>query len=142
MIYEWLIIYLELCFKLDIVLIFCDFVWTLVYIFVYIDFFYLDACLGKWMFIPKWCLKCYFEHLYFYIWCSDELFVYSLYLYALKPMSWILKSTCHSFCKILSLCMYYLKFFRYLFLCTYLYTLEFYIVIHKTTKLFFDFRGA
>ena len=92
LLYEWLIIYLELGFKLYIVLIFCGFVWTLDCIFVFIDVFYIDACVGKWIFMLTWCLKCYFEHLYFYIWCSDELFVYSLYLYALKPISWILKT--------------------------------------------------
>ena len=92
LLYEWLIIYLDLGFNVYIVLIFHGSVWTRVYIFVYIDVFYIDACVGKWIFMLTWCLKCYFEHLYFYIWCSDELFVYSLYLYALKPISWILKA--------------------------------------------------
>ena len=46
---ECLIIYLELGLKLYIVMIFCGFVSTLVCIFVYIDVFYIDASVGKWI---------------------------------------------------------------------------------------------
>ena len=83
---------MELGFKLYIVLIFCGSVWTLVCIFVYIDVFYIDSCVGKWILMLTWCLKCYFKYVYLYICCNDKPFVYSFCIYDLKPISWILKS--------------------------------------------------
>ena len=123
LLYECLIIYLELVFKLYIVWIFRGSVLTLVYIYVYIDVFYIDACVGKWIFMLNWCLKCIFKHLYFYIWCSDELFVYSLYLYALKPISWILKAILSFLLQNLVLMHVLYDVFIFLCLCTSFYTL-------------------
>ena len=108
---EWLIIYLELGFKLYIVLIFCGSIWTLVSIFVYMDVFYIDACVGKWIFMLKWCLKCIFEHLYFYIWCSEwNVCLFFVFIFFETYLLFPEKLYCYSFCKMLSLCMYYLMF--------------------------------
>ena len=108
---EWMNYYLfGARFKLYIVLIFRGSVWTLVCTFIYIDVFYIDACVVKWILLLNDVWNVFLSTCIFTYDAVDELFVYSLCLYDLNlySVSWTLY--CYSFFKILSLCMYYMMF--------------------------------
>ena len=87
---QYFIMYLDLGFKLYIVLIFCGYVWTLVCIFIYIDVFYIDACVGKWILLLNDVWNVFLSTYIFTYYAVNKLFVYSLCLYDLNlsPRSW------------------------------------------------------
>ena len=81
-----------------------------------------------------WCLKCYFGHHYFYIWCIDKLSILSLYSYALE--TYLLYFNCtviHSY-RIIVFTLVFSDVFRYCISAFYPYLFWFYIVIQTKPK--------